>query len=177
MGSGLWQASKYLVDQLAAIVNKVNTKRQQLSAKIICQLNITEYGGGEDDKYDVESCPDPHLSTHNKMNLNFTLDIDDRWVIFRPCEIQSTTTRLFSDIPLEQSGKKQFSTGKILSKRPSLQFVRSDTADHDTFDHILQVTAQHEAIMAYYYMDENNKVRRDVIRDFNFATTPPSRCR
>lgn len=64
-----------------------------------------------------------------------------------------------SDLPLEQSSKKQFSTGKILSKRPSRQFVRADTTDHDTFDHVLQITAQHEAIMAYYYMDDNNKVR------------------
>lgn len=63
-----------------------------------------------------------------------------------------------SDLPLEQSSTKQFSTGKILAKKPSRQFVRADTADHDTFDHILQVTAQHEAIMAYYYMDDNNKV-------------------
>lgn len=29
----------------------------------------------------------------------------------------------------------------------------------DTFDHILEVTSHHEAVYAYYYMDENNKVR------------------
>lgn len=28
----------------------------------------------------------------------------------------------------------------------------------DTFDHILEVTSHHEAVYAYYYMDENNKV-------------------
>lgn len=28
----------------------------------------------------------------------------------------------------------------------------------DTFDHILQVTSHHEAVYAYYYMDDNNKV-------------------
>lgn len=47
MGSTLWQVSKYFMDQVTNIVSKVNTKRQQLSAKIICQLNITEYGGGK----------------------------------------------------------------------------------------------------------------------------------
>lgn len=31
--------------------------------------------------------------------------------------------------------------------------------DFDTFDHILTVTSEHEAVYAYYYMDENNKVR------------------
>lgn len=30
--------------------------------------------------------------------------------------------------------------------------------DVDSFDHILQATSQHEAVYAYYYMDENNKV-------------------
>lgn len=47
MGSTLWQVSRYFMDQVTALLNKVNTKRQQLSAKIICQLNITEYGGGK----------------------------------------------------------------------------------------------------------------------------------
>lgn len=32
------------------------------------------------------------------------------------------------------------------------------TVDFDTFDHILTVTSEHEAVYAYYYMDENNKV-------------------
>lgn len=34
-------------------------------------------------------------------------------------------------------------------------------ADHtamDTFEHILQMTSHHEAVYAYYYMDDNNKV-------------------
>lgn len=30
----------------------------------------------------------------------------------------------------------------------------------DTFDHILQVTSHHEAVYAYYYTDEDNKVRQ-----------------
>lgn len=31
--------------------------------------------------------------------------------------------------------------------------------DVDNFDHILKVTTHQEAVYAYYYMDENNKVR------------------
>ena len=30
--------------------------------------------------------------------------------------------------------------------------------DLDTFDHILQVSSHHDAMYAYYYMDEDNKV-------------------
>lgn len=39
----------------------------------------------------------------------------------------------------------------------------------DTFDQMLQVTKQHEAIMAYYYLDENNQVKVTEIFD---ATDP-----
>lgn len=34
----------------------------------------------------------------------------------------------------------------------------TDHATVDTFDHILQMTSHHEAVYAYYYMDDNNKV-------------------
>lgn len=30
--------------------------------------------------------------------------------------------------------------------------------EDDTFEHILQETAHHDTVMAFYYMDENNKV-------------------
>lgn len=38
----------------------------------------------------------------------------------------------------------------------------------DTFDHILEVTAHHEAVYAYYYMDENNKVSIDLGQIYHF---------
>lgn len=41
--------------------------------------------------------------------------------------------------------------------------------DDDAFDTILQVTAQHEAIMAYYYTDANNKVRLKQIVIFLYS--------
>lgn len=43
----------------------------------------------------------------------------------------------------------------MLSRQPSLTISRSDFGDDDTFERILQVTSHHEAIMAYYYLDEN----------------------
>lgn len=46
----------------------------------------------------------------------------------------------------------------MLSRRPSLTIDKSVIEDEDAFEHILQVTAHHEAIMAYYYLDDNNKV-------------------
>lgn len=46
MGNGLWNLSKFFTDQCSNILNKVNSHRQQLTAKISCHLAITEYGGG-----------------------------------------------------------------------------------------------------------------------------------
>ncbi|CAK9825101.1 Patatin-like phospholipase domain-containing protein 2 [Anthophora retusa] len=41
----------------------------------------------------------------------------------------------------------------------------SDLSTDDTFDNILQVTSDQEAVMAYYYMDDNNKVQVTEIFD------------
>lgn len=45
------------------------------------------------------------------------------------------------------------------AQRKSINITRhTSQGDVDTFDHILEVTAHHDAVYAYYYMDENNKV-------------------
>lgn len=145
MGNGLWELSKYFMDQLAGVLNRVNSKRQQISAKITCQLDITEYGGNKlkrlrrfrrrnedeyDDDYYLTDVESADQGTSNKMNLNFILNLDD------------------GDIPLSSS--------KMLSRTPSFTVTRSDQAlADDTFDNILEVTAHHDAIMAYYYLEDN----------------------
>nr|CAH7734812.1 unnamed protein product [Callosobruchus chinensis] len=147
LGNGAWEVSKFFMDKLSYLLNKVNRKRQQISAKITCQLAITEYGGN---KYDVEACQ--ALGSENKMNLNFVLNLDD------------------SDLALsKQTGK--FKAKEILRK-PSVTINRSDTMDNDTFDHILNVTSQHDTIMAYYYLDENNKVKVTEIFDVTDSDSP-----
>lgn len=49
-----------------------------------------------------------------------------------------------------------------LSRHPSLTLnytKHGAPLEDDTFEHILQETAHHDTVMAFYYMDENNKVR------------------
>lgn len=55
--------------------------------------------------------------------------------------------------------ENKFNTRQILQRKPSFTIDKTDTIDDDTFDHILHVTSDHEAVMAYYYLDENNKVQ------------------
>lgn len=77
-----------------------------------------------------------------------------------------------SDLPISQSPKRKFATTKILQRKPSLTINRTDTGDDDTFEHILQVTSHHETIMAYYYLDENNKVKVTEIFDVTESDSP-----
>lgn len=75
-------------------------------------------------------------------------------------------------MPLATSPGRKFQTKAILSRRPSTIGNPSDTQATDTFEHILQVTSQHDTIMTYYYLDENNKVRnlKNIIQH-NFLLT------
>jgi len=46
-GTNLKQLSQFLIDNLASLISSVNSKREQLSAQISCNLAITEYRGSE----------------------------------------------------------------------------------------------------------------------------------
>jgi hypothetical protein len=47
LGSNLWLLGQYLMDQLSALLKKVNKKHQQPSTTARCQLAITEFGGSK----------------------------------------------------------------------------------------------------------------------------------
>lgn len=44
LGNSVWEASKYCMDQMGQILSKANKSNQPMTAKISCQLDITEYG-------------------------------------------------------------------------------------------------------------------------------------
>ncbi|KAK9870801.1 hypothetical protein WA026_009760 [Henosepilachna vigintioctopunctata] len=148
VGNSVWGLSKYCMDQMGQILNKVNKTRQQITAKISCHLAITEYGN----KYDVESCQDCTLQ--NQMNLNFTLNLNDRELPFS-----------------EKAHEKNSSTRMTRQRNPSITIDASET-DTDAFEHILQITSQHDNIMTYYYLDENNKVQVTEIFDVTESDSP-----
>ncbi|ERL93768.1 patatin-like phospholipase domain-containing protein 2 isoform X1 [Dendroctonus ponderosae] len=135
--NAFWDLSKVLAGQVSSVLKNVNKKTEQLSAKITCHLAVTEYGG-VDTNMDIDPI-------QNEMNLNFTLDLDD------------------SDL---QHPEHKFNTKQLLQRKPSFTINKTDDSmDDDTFDHILEVTSDHDAVMAYYYLDENNKVKVTEIFD------------
>ncbi|XP_050303226.1 patanin-like phospholipase domain-containing protein atgl-1 isoform X2 [Anthonomus grandis grandis] len=145
VSNSVYEITKVALYQISNLLNKVNKKSRQMSAKITCQLAITEYGAKADLEHDLVG---------NKMNLNFTMDLDK------------------GELPLEQIPECKFQTRHVLQRKPSITVKKTDTMDDDTFDHILQVTSQHDAIMAYYYLDENNKVKVTEIFDVTDSESP-----
>lgn len=139
IGNNLLLISKFLLEQLSLFLHQLSQKGEQMSANISCQLAVSEYGSKSESTHDV---------VKNKMNLNFSLNMEDKGK--DECDI---------------SGKK------CLSRKPSFSVNHSSNPaiDDDTFDHILQVTAHHDALMAFYYMDENNKVKVTEIFDVTEA--------
>ncbi|XP_028173729.1 uncharacterized protein LOC114362496 [Ostrinia furnacalis] len=76
---------------------------------------------------------------------------------------------------LTMDSKKEGSDGYQLDRRRASEFrisysdVRYD--EGDTFEHILSVTSHNEALLAYYYLDSDNKMKMTEIYDVTDADT------
>ncbi|XP_003490377.1 1-acylglycerol-3-phosphate O-acyltransferase Pnpla3 isoform X2 [Bombus impatiens] len=86
--------------------------------------------------YDMEVADKTDNLYKNKKNLNLTLQYNE----LQPWEDNSNTSNCV------------------------INMSNLSTVD-DTFENILQVTSEQEAVMAYYYMDDNNKVQVTEIFD------------
>ncbi|XP_059482645.1 1-acylglycerol-3-phosphate O-acyltransferase Pnpla3-like isoform X4 [Neocloeon triangulifer] len=157
IGSNLRQLSQYLMENLATLISSVNNKREQLTAKISCNLAITEYRGT---KYDIESSADVPAPVQNQMNFNFTLNLEEQEL-----PVDQPSALKFQNKMLGQASRRSSSISIINNQ------CETNAIAEDTFDHILQVTAHNDALMAFYYLDENNKVKVTEIFDVTDADT------
>ncbi|XP_043268390.1 patatin-like phospholipase domain-containing protein 2 isoform X2 [Venturia canescens] len=138
--TNLLEISQFILEQLSFLFPKMNTYYPSLSQTIKCHLAIRQYGSSI---YDMEAAEDPDCMTYKsqKPNRNFSLQYNN--------EIQ----------PWEHDEHD-------CARKSSCVINMSDKATYDdTFENILQVTSDQEAIIAYYYMDEDNKVRVTEIFD------------
>lgn len=114
-----------------------------------------------------------HILTHRTSKIDVFHNSQDGWVErtnafieiffnliqynffdhFFSC-IRSITVPTKDHIDINNSSNSEFSPAYSvkLSSNPT-------QCEVDTFEHILQVTSHHEAVYAYYYKDEDNKVR------------------
>lgn len=105
----------------------------QINANISCQLGLNDYSGKPSNK---------HVLTHRSSKVD----------VFANRENASATT---TEPPPSADAT---ATSLINNKEFDHNAISTHHVDVDNFDHILQVTSHQEAVYAYYYMDENNKV-------------------
>ncbi|XP_045619541.2 patatin-like phospholipase domain-containing protein 2 isoform X5 [Procambarus clarkii] len=162
--------------------------RHRHESKFSCQLAITQFSG------EVEM---QHLQ--NRHNFDFTLDLDDvKGVPQSHKDAMQLESQALTEVALRcasrsisRAGSRMASraasraVSRAVSRRPSLNDVSDpslyDLVDEiptghisdDAFEQILDVTTHQEALMAYYYLDDNNEVQVteifDLTRDENSA--------
>lgn len=101
-----------------------------LTSKSLLDSNHVTYGSVG---YTKESVPDTTL--HAKSNLGFPVTLEDA-----------------------EMDKSRTMVDGLSIHRPSLALNKCEIIADDTFENILEVTAHHEALMTFYYMDDNDKV-------------------
>ncbi|KAK6626382.1 hypothetical protein RUM43_006693 [Polyplax serrata] len=149
VGDNLQSAVQAILNNLSAVIKRFDKHRQEISPSIMCQLAVTQYG---DFNLDVNT----YQETIKNQVINFTVDLED--------DLSKLDDEL-SD-PLKSIGNK------ILSRRSSVIIHKTESNNEnveETFDQILKVTSHHDAVMAFYYMDENNQVKVTEIFDVTKA--------
>lgn len=65
-----------------------------------------------------------------------------------------------TNYPVATDKDHEYDKGKGIHRRPSLNMgSKCEIIADDTFENILEVTAHHEALMTFYYMDDNDKMK------------------
>ncbi|XP_063601794.1 patatin-like phospholipase domain-containing protein 2 [Penaeus indicus] len=180
--SDLKTLGKQIVDLVQALMQ--STTKSSLyhhhhhhDSKFSCQLAITEFSG------DTE--------LHNRHNFDFTLDLDDlEGVPESHKDAMALESEALSQVALRCAVRSMSRPGsrmasraasravsRAVSRRPSVNDltnpeeletalpVTTTVMSDDAFEQILDVTTHQEALMAYYYLDDNNEVRVTEIFD------------
>ncbi|XP_061706233.1 1-acylglycerol-3-phosphate O-acyltransferase Pnpla3-like isoform X7 [Cydia pomonella] len=74
---------------------------------------------------------------------------------------------------LTMDAKKEVADGRQVDRRRAseMRISYGDVLADDTFEHILNVTSHHDALLAYYYLDSDNKMKMTEIYDVTDADT------
>ncbi|XP_055594205.1 1-acylglycerol-3-phosphate O-acyltransferase Pnpla3-like isoform X4 [Uranotaenia lowii] len=154
IGSQLWSVSKFALRTFNTILVKVR-RRQQIAANVQCQIAYTEYSA---DGSQLVAKQTRRLSQRYGSLLDVRVDQEGELVA-----VTTGGNHSFHN-ELEPSSGQQ--------GRDHPDGVNEDHPDYDTFDHILQATSHNDAMYAYYYMDENNKVKVTEIFDMTDDDSP-----
>ncbi|XP_071644960.1 1-acylglycerol-3-phosphate O-acyltransferase Pnpla3 isoform X2 [Temnothorax longispinosus] len=131
----LAELTKFVLQQLSIMFPKINVYAEPLPQTIKCYFNIMEF---DTNTYDVQDADEIDAIYKKQKNLNLTLQYNE-------CG--------------------QLEKWKDSRKSSCVINMGDCTSVDDTFENILQATSDQEAVIAYYYMDDNNKVQVTEIFD------------
>lgn len=137
---------EFIMDQLEHFL-RIKTEPSTDCISCTCHLTDTDYCGLG---YTMESVPDVAIPKENTVDFGVTVE----------------------DLEAEESEQNLISLSVAEENEPNEESNRYDFVADDTFDNILQVTAHHETLMNFYYMDENNKMKMTEI--FELSETEAS---
>lgn len=145
----IWDISKFLLSHLNKTVSSsVSARRRQqsITANLSCQLALTEYG------QQLGKSASGHRLSSDFHQIDIMMDDN-----IEPIGNELVPlTRVNSSANVLGGG---FGSGGGSVGGASIPAIAPQpSTDNDTFENILQVTSNQEAVYAYYYMDENNKV-------------------
>ncbi|KAL1460006.1 hypothetical protein WDU94_011947, partial [Cyamophila willieti] len=144
LGTNMKVVSRFLLEQVAILLKRFN-RTTNLTANMICKIALTEYSSRLATGLSFEK---EFPLRNSKMNVNLKLDVnEDGHMSVNKAPPQPGVT---------------LNTGG------------SQIDDYDAFEHILEVTSHHDAVMAFYYTDENNAMNVTEIFDVtDKADLPP----
>ncbi|XP_058838312.1 1-acylglycerol-3-phosphate O-acyltransferase Pnpla3-like isoform X1 [Topomyia yanbarensis] len=156
IGSQLWSVSQFALKTLNSILIRMPWGHQvliQLSANLQCQIAYTQYSG-----------PQWLTSKGKRVSHRGSSLLDIR--VDNGTELISVITGENNNELIEpHHHHRQHTKGHD-------ETHDEDHPDYDTFNHILQAISHHDAMYAYYYMDDNNEVKVTEIFDMTEDASP-----
>lgn len=129
------ELTKLLLERLSIMFPKINIYIQPLPQTIKCHFNIMEY---DTNTYDAQVIEEVDTLYKKQKNLNLTVQYNER----------------------QQSWIDSSKSSCVIN----MSDVKQQTMD-DNFESIFQTSSDQDAVIAYYYMDDNNKVQVTEIFD------------
>lgn len=179
----IYRLTKYVIEFVQEVLEETQRKHQQAlaHATVSCDLEMSEYGQGYIQK----------RRGHRESMVDFVMET--RWVdppiffriihnhSFTPSALGLTIERRSLTASRHRlccfSQHRSDSSASIPVPnvfRPSTvdEHALAGSGDVDAFEHILEVTKYQEAIIAYYYLDDDNKMKMTQIFDLTNSEHP-----
>uniref|UniRef100_A0A914VC98 Uncharacterized protein n=1 Tax=Plectus sambesii TaxID=2011161 RepID=A0A914VC98_9BILA len=175
---------QWFVDRSTTAVNfvmdEIKNQRHLYSARFTCQLAITEmnYMCPADEHQQRPRVPiegSQADAAWDETDMNFGLSVD-LGAQSKPVQKLAELRRRDSlSISKPTTSAMEYAQAASNLEWAGLRATECDQSEEefDTFAHVVEYTKRHEALLAFYYLDDNNKVKVCEIFDVQKDQDPP----